>query len=139
LLALGKGGKTGRLWIDHWGKPMSEGAIRTQIEFNTLDAFGRHIWPRLFRAIAVTRLVDEAPEAIGITPDLLAHASAQTTSRHYILASATRAHQRVQASFMEGRAKALRRLGSRDAAKAENSREETIHRIKIVRKGGNRG
>lgn len=138
LLALGAGEKTARLWIDRWGEPMSEAAIRTQIEFNTRNAFGRHIWPHLFRAIAVTGLVDEAPEEIGLTPDLLGHASVQTTSKHYILASATRAHQRVQASFLEGRAEVLRRLrGERRAAPSND--EQPGSRIRIVRKGGNHG
>lgn len=140
LLVLGDGEKTGKLWINRWGKPLSEAAIRAQIEINTRNAFGRHIWPHLFRAIAVTGMVDEAPEAIGITPDMLGHASFQTTSRHYILASATRAHQRVQASFLEGRAAALIRL--RDQHPAGSEREETPgarQRVRIVRKGGDHG
>lgn len=140
LLALGTGEKTARLWIDRWGKPMSEAAIRAQIEFNTRNAFGRHIWPHLFRAIAVTGVVDEAPEEIGITPDLLGHATIQTTSKHYILANATRAHQRVQASLIEGRAEALRRLrGQRPAEPGTAEQPGTRCRIKIVRKGGNHG
>lgn len=138
LLALGVGEKTGRLWIDRWGKPMSEAAIRAQIEFNTASAFGRPVWPHLFRAIAVTGVVDEAPEEIGITPDLLGHAGIQTTGRHYILASATRAHQRVQASFLDGRAEALRRLQL--PTEPDNDEQPGIrHRIRIVRKGRGHG
>lgn len=140
LLALGAEENTTRLWIDRWGQPMSEAAIRAQIEFNTANAFGRHIWPHLFRAIAVTGVVDEAPEEIGITPDLLGHASVQTTSRHYILASATRAHQRVQASFLEGRAEALRRLRGQPSTEPDNDdRPGVRRRVRIVRKGGNHG
>lgn len=140
LQALGSAEKTQRLWIDRWGKPMAEGAIRTQIEFNTSNAFGRHVWPHLFRAIAVTSVVDEAPEEIGITPDLLGHSSIQTTSKHYILASATRAHQRVQASFLEGRATALRRLRDQHPARpAQGEEPEPRRGIRIVRKSGNHG
>lgn len=135
LLALGSAEKTQHLWIDRWDKPMTKGAIRAQIEFNTGNAFGHHVWPHLFRAIAVTGMVDEAPEEIGITPDLLGHFSIQTTSRHYILASATRVHQRVQASFLEGRASALRRLqDQRPTRLAKGDKPDTLHDIKIVRK-----
>lgn len=140
LLMLGAEEKTDRLWIDRWGKPMAEAAMRAQIEFNTRNAFDRHIWPHLFRAIAVTGVVDEAPEQIGITPDLLGHASIRTTSRHYILASATRAHQRVQASLLEGRAEALRRLrGEQPTGSGRDDGQGIRRRVEIVRKGGNHG
>jgi integrase len=139
LLMLGAGEKTDRLWIDRWGKPMAEAAIRAQIEFNTCNAFGRHVWPHLFRAIAVTGVVDEAPEQIGITPDLLGHASIQTTSRHYLLANATRAHQRVQASFLDGRAEALRRLRNQAAGSEKDGAPDRDSRIKIRRRSGHRG
>ncbi|OQM76242.1 hypothetical protein BFN67_15215 [Pseudaminobacter manganicus] len=140
LLARGDGRRTDRLWIDRWGKPMAEASIRTQIEFNTRNAFGRHIWPHLFRAIAATGVVDEAPEAIGITPDLLGHTSVNTTEKHYILASATRAHQRVQTSFLEERAQAVRRLreqkhvGQDEPGNIES--RDVQPSIKILRKGG---
>jgi integrase/recombinase XerD len=80
-------GPAGRhLWINRYGRPMGSGAIRQQIEERTRQAFGKHIWPHLFRDCAVTELVDCAPEEIGIAPDLLGHADLQTTTRHYIQA-----------------------------------------------------
>lgn len=114
LLALGNQPATSRLWIDREGKPMSEAAIRHQVKFNTAREFGKHVWPHLFRAIAVTGLVDEAPEQIGIAPDLLGHTNDRTTRKHYILATGTRAHQAVQTTILQGRAEALRRLRNRD-------------------------
>ncbi|MGB3387871.1 MAG: site-specific integrase [Pseudaminobacter sp.] len=110
LLALGNGSATRRLWIDREGKPMSEAAIRTQIENNSRKEFGKRVWPHLFRTIAVTGLVDEAPEQIGIAPDLLGHTNDQTFRKYYLLATGTRAHQAVQATILQGRAEALRRL-----------------------------
>ncbi|ODT21073.1 MAG: hypothetical protein ABS35_18330 [Kaistia sp. SCN 65-12] len=140
LLMLGDGETTNRLWIDRWSKPMTEAAMRAQIEFNTRNAFDRHIWPHLFRAIAVTGVVDEAPEQIGITPDLLGHASIQTTSRHYVLANATLAHQRMQASFLKGRAEALRRLrGEQPTGLGSDDGQDIRRRMKIVRKGRKNG
>ena len=50
----------------------------TQIESRTKEAFGRHVWPHLFRDCAVTELVDCAPEQIGIAPDLLGHSDLRT-------------------------------------------------------------
>ena len=62
----------------------------------TKQAFGKAIWPHLFRDCAVTELVDCAPEEIGIAPDLLGHADLQTTKKHYIQAVGMKAHARVQ-------------------------------------------
>jgi hypothetical protein len=75
---------------------MRSAAIRQQIETRTEQAFGRHVWPHLFRDCAVTELVDCAPEEIGIAPDLLGHADLQTTKKLYIQAVGVKAHARVQ-------------------------------------------
>jgi integrase/recombinase XerD len=75
---------------------MHSAAIRHQIKTRTKQAFGRHVWPHLFRDCAVTELVDCAPEEIGIAPDLLGHADLQTTKKHYIQAVGMRAHVLVQ-------------------------------------------
>jgi integrase/recombinase XerD len=86
----------GHLWLNRSGRPMSSAAIRHQIETRTRDAFGRHVWPHLFRDCAVSELVDCAPDEIGIAPDLLGHADLQTTKKHYIQAVGMKAHARVQ-------------------------------------------
>ena len=75
---------------------MHSAAIRHQIELRTEQAFGKAIWPHLFRDCAVTELVDCAPDEIGIAPDLLGHANLQTTQKHYIQAVGMKAHARVQ-------------------------------------------
>ena len=62
----------------------------------TREAFGKSICPHLFRDIAVTELVDVAPEEIGIAPDLLGHADLKTTQKYYIQAVGMQAHARVQ-------------------------------------------
>jgi len=91
-----QGGIGGHLWLNRYGRPMRSAAIRTQIETRTQQAFGRHVWPHLFRDCAVTELVDCAPDQIGIAPDLLGHADLQTTKKHYIQAIGMKAHARVQ-------------------------------------------
>ena len=86
----------GHLWLNRSGRPMRSAAIRQQIETRTRHAFGKHVWPHLFRDCAVTELVDCAPEEIGIAPDLLGHADLQTTKKYYIQAVGMKAHARVQ-------------------------------------------
>jgi integrase/recombinase XerD len=75
---------------------LSSAAIRQQIETRTRQAFGKAIWPHLFRDCAVTELVDCAPAEIGIAPDLLGHADLETTKKHYIQAVGMKAHVLVQ-------------------------------------------
>jgi site-specific recombinase XerD len=111
LLARGKKAPTRRLWVDRRGQPMTAKALRTQIKLRTKRAFGRHVWPHLFRHCAVTGLVDTAPEQIAIAPDLLGHATLQTTQKYYILARGTRAHLAVQNSLSDARREARERLG----------------------------
>jgi integrase/recombinase XerD len=75
----------------------------------TRRAFGKAIWPHLFRDCAVTELVDSAPEEIGIAPDLLGHADLQTTRKHYIHAQGMTAHLRMQEAIAARRRAAAAR------------------------------
>jgi integrase len=98
----------GRLWLGRHGKPLSSGAIRRLIVARTTEAFGRAIFPHLFRDIAVTELVDFAPDEIAIASDLLGHADLRTTRKHYIQAQGMMAHVRVQ-EVIAARRRAARR------------------------------
>jgi integrase/recombinase XerD len=113
-IALAKGAdSTGnQLWLDRWGKPMRARAIRHQIERYTEQAFGKPIWPHLFRHCAVTELVDSAPHEIAIAPDLLGHADLETTQRYYVLAEAMTSHVRVQEVIAALRRAAILRRGT---------------------------
>jgi site-specific recombinase XerD len=110
LLARGNGDPTRHLWISRWGTPMVEHAVRQQIEKRTCDAFGRHVWPHLFRAIAATGMIDHAPEQAGVLPDLLGHGDFQTSKRYYVLSSGALAHEAVQSTMFELRKAAAARL-----------------------------
>ena len=107
------GSIVGHLWLNRSGRPMGSSAIRTQIETRTKQAFGSAVWPHLFRDIAVTELVDCAPEEIGIAPDLLGHSDLQTTKKHYIQAVGMQAHARVQEVIAARRSAATGRGPSR--------------------------
>lgn len=110
LLARGDSHSTRSFWISRWGTPMIEHAVRDQIKKRTCDAFGKHIWPHLFRAIAATGMVDYAPEQAGLLPDLLGHGDVQTSKRYYVLSSATVAHKAVQSVMLELRRAAAEHL-----------------------------
>ncbi|MDD3798841.1 MAG: site-specific integrase [Novosphingobium sp.] len=118
LLARGKGTKTDRLWIDRWGGVMGDGPIRAQIKKRTCDAFGRHVWPHLFRSIAATSFVDHDPDKVMLVPDLLGHASTQTAAKYYILADASRAHDAVQSALEIRRMAAVARLKGAKGARS---------------------
>ncbi len=122
LLARGNGEVTDLLWIDRWGQPMLEHSIRAQIKIRTADAFGRHVWPHLFRAIAATGFVDHAPEDAALVPDLLGHASTQTAHKYYVLSTGTLAHKAVQSSLLRRREAAAARLRNADQPGARRSR-----------------
>jgi integrase/recombinase XerD len=89
-------GTDGRLWLGRRGRPLSSGAIQRLIVARTTEAFGKAIYPHLFRDIAVTELVDFAPDEIAIAADLLGHADLRTTRKHYIQVQGMVAHARVQ-------------------------------------------
>ena len=110
LLARGRGEHSTSLWISRWGTPMAENSIRDAIKVRTADAFGRHVWPHLFRTIAATGFVDFAPDRTGLLPDLLGHSTVQTTHRYYVLSSAAKAHQAVTSAMLDRRAAAMARL-----------------------------
>jgi integrase/recombinase XerD len=94
---------SGPLWPNRWGKALSPTGIWTQIRLRTEAAFGKRLWPHLFRDCAVTELVDLAPEEIGVAPDVLGHTSLATTQKHYIQAKGMAAHNRVLEIILERR------------------------------------
>jgi integrase/recombinase XerD len=104
-IARGQGGDAGRhLWLGRQGRPAAASAIRHQIKGHTKRAFGRAIWPHLFRDCAVTELVHLAPEEIALAADLLGHSDLRTTRKHYIHAQGMTAHTRVQEVIQRRRA-----------------------------------
>jgi site-specific recombinase XerD len=110
LLDRGNDSSTHAVWVDRWGRPMLEHSVRAQIKLRTKAAFGKHVWPHLFRAIAATGFVDHAPELAAHIPDLLGHRDVNTSRRHYILSDGMKAHEAVQSVFEARRREALDRL-----------------------------
>jgi integrase len=72
-----------RLWIDRFGAPMGEAALRTNIKTVTKRAFGTALWPHLFRDCLVTSVAIEHPEMVHIASVMLGHKSFKTMQDHY--------------------------------------------------------
>jgi site-specific recombinase XerC len=98
-----------RLWLGYLGKPLSSRGIERQIVQRTKEAFGRSIYPHLFRDISVTELVEPAPDEIAIAHDLLGHADLRTTRKHYVQAQGMVAHLRFQEVIADRRRAATSR------------------------------
>jgi integrase/recombinase XerD len=79
------------LWPSRMGRPMSRSAIQRMVARRTLAAFGRAMHPHLFRTLAASTIVVEAPHRIDTVPALLHHADIRTADAHYIRADAVKA------------------------------------------------
>ena len=124
-------GTDGRLWLGRRGRPLSSGGIERLIAARTREAFGKPIYPHLFREIAVTELVDFAPDEIGIAPDLLGHADLRTTRKHYIQAQSMVAHLRVQ-DVIAARRRAAASRGSTGISRAEPRMAGVNHAVPLA-------
>ena len=86
------------LWVGIRGTPMRERGVYGCVVETTEASFGVSINPHLFRDIAVTWIVDQTPQNIGITAPLLGHTNPATTEEHYIHANQAMAGERYRAS-----------------------------------------
>jgi integrase/recombinase XerD len=85
------------LWPSQMGRPMSRSAIQRMVARRTLAAFGRALHPHLFRTLAASTIVVEAPEQIDMVPALLHHADIRTADAHYIRADGVKASRTLGA------------------------------------------
>lgn len=76
-------GPVDALWISNEGSGMVDGSIRVAIRKQTAAAYGKHLWPHLFRDCAVTTLVRDAPASARLSRDILFHTSIDMTNAHY--------------------------------------------------------
>src|SRR5665213_199289 len=93
-----------RLWVNRAGLPMAASAIRAQIKSRTEHAFGRPVWPHLFRACAATSWAIEKPNTVTRSADLLGHANYGTTEKYYIQAGSLESSRRYQKAMLKVRA-----------------------------------
>lgn len=90
------------LWASPKGGPLSYSAIWPIFARHTSERLGIRITPHDVRDAAATIWAIAAPDRVGISRDLLAHADLRTTEKHYNRArgiEASRAHNRVIAEL----------------------------------------
>jgi integrase len=101
---LRRGAPADALWISKVGTALGTGPIGVMIRKRTRAAFGRPVWPHLYRACAATTIAIRAPEETHIIPGVLGHATSAASERYYNLAGgleAARAHSTVLAELRE--------------------------------------
>jgi hypothetical protein len=88
--------ETDRLWVSEIATALHESSIPQRIKKHTRAAFGKHLWPHLFRDCAATTVAIEGPEHVGIVPNLLAQSGPRIYEKHYNQARGLEAHRRYQ-------------------------------------------
>ena len=79
------------LWCSIKEGPLGSEAIYRAIIKRTADAFGKRVYPHLFRDAASSSLAIERPDQVMLARDLLGHASFKTTETHYLHAESMKA------------------------------------------------
>jgi integrase/recombinase XerD len=102
-----------RLWVNTFGAPMEEAALRELIKTHTRRQFGNAVWPHLFRDCLLTSLAIDQPELMKIGATLLGHASSTTGEQHYKKARMVDASRRYGEAISEMRQSFLGDISSR--------------------------
>jgi integrase/recombinase XerD len=84
------------LWIAHDGSALKQSAMARSIAQATRSAFGRAIYPYLFRDCVASAIAFDDPDHVEVVAALLGHTSLRTGERHYIHAQTIRAGRRHQ-------------------------------------------
>lgn len=83
------------LWASYRHGALTASGLYEIARTHLLKRFGRDMCLHDFRRSAATYLAMDAPEQIGLIPGVLQHASPQVGERHYNLANAIKASQRL--------------------------------------------
>ena len=94
---------TDHLWISEIATPLDPNSIPQRIKKHTRAAFGKHIWPHLFRDCAATSIAVEDPKNARGIKNILGHSTMATSEKHYNQArslEASRRYQRIVADLL---------------------------------------
>jgi len=89
----------GWLWLGRLGSPMTPNQISARIGIVTDRFLGRRVSPHLFRDGAATAIATAQSESVGITTDILGHATIDSSQRYYNQATGAIASRRFQAAL----------------------------------------
>ena len=90
-----------RLWVDVFGKPMTESTLREIIKCRTKKEFGTALWPHLFRDCLLTSVAIDQPDLMRTSSVLLGHTSYKTGEKHYNQAHMLHAGRRYVAAISD--------------------------------------
>lgn len=93
------------LWASCKGCPLTGGGIYDIVRGHLKAEFGKAMGLHDFRRAAATFLATEAPEKIGLMPDVLQHTSIDPGERHYNLAHSVEASRQFAAHLAKLRAR----------------------------------
>lgn len=118
------------LWASYRQGPLTDSRLYEIARARVTKRFGKDMCLHDFRRSAATYLAIDAPEQIGLIPGVLQHASPEIAERHYNLANAIKASQRVaqhRASLKKGlRLRAIKDNGSEIEAPARGHPTQEI-------------
>jgi integrase len=83
------------LWASYRHGTLTDSGLYEIARTRLLKRFGRDMCLHDFRRSAATYLAIDAPEQIGLIPGVLQHSSPDVAERHYNLANAVKASQRL--------------------------------------------
>ena len=73
----------GWLWLGRRGKPLTDQGIWSRVSKLCQKHLGKNMTPHLFRDCAATQIAISAPAMIGITKDILGHATLASSQNSY--------------------------------------------------------
>ena len=93
--------QTDRLWVNRYGRPMSDDATYVRVTKVTKRCLGKAINPHLFRDCVATTIAIEDPANVRIGATLLGHTSIKTSEKHYNHATSIEAGRKFQDSLVD--------------------------------------
>jgi len=84
------------LWVSNTATALDPNSIPNRIKKHTRAAFGKHLWPHLFRDCAATTIAIDDPKHARSIMNILGHSSLTTSEKHYNQARSLEASRRYQ-------------------------------------------
>jgi integrase/recombinase XerD len=93
--------ETDAFWLSREGSRISPCNVNHRVRKLTLTHLGRDICPHLIRDCAATSIATNAPKDVGITRNIIGHATLRMSEKHYNQASMVSALQRLHSIVLE--------------------------------------
>ncbi len=84
------------LWVSEIATALDTNSIPNRIKKHTRAAFGKHVWPHLFRDCAATTIAIDDPKHARSIMNILGHSMLATSEKHYNQARSLEASRRYQ-------------------------------------------